>query len=175
VATSTNKKGMTPAQKKGAIKDATLIAGLVLTPLYKQPQMVQGLVKVVQGAGQAGPAPALAHAIFALISKARNMLIQQKLPVDPRAWLAPGGAIDKIIIDIGGLLSSVLGPQFLDKTFGQNVKKEIIKIMHQEKSAAIASAQPQDDESAEPAPDDEAAEGEAGPPQAGGLIAGGMQ
>jgi hypothetical protein len=174
VATST-KKGLTPSQKKGAVKDATLIAGLVLTPLYKNPQMIQGLVKVVQGAGQAGPAPAIAHAIFALISKARNMLIQQKLPVDPRAWLAPGGAIDKIIMDIGGLLQSILGPQFLDKTLGQNIKREVIKIMQQEKAHAIASAQQPDDESAESAPDDETAEGDSGPPQAGGLLAGGMQ
>jgi hypothetical protein len=171
VATSTKHK-MHPDAKKMAAKDATLIAGLVLTPLYKNPQMIQGLVKVVQGAGEGGPAPPLAHAIFAMISGARNRLIKENLPIDPRAWLAPGGAIDKIIMDIGGLLQSVVGPQFVDKTFGQNVKRELIKIMKQEKDAATSQNQDQ-----EPDPNDpnEAAEGEpqGQPPQ--GLLMGGMQ
>ncbi|HEX2614721.1 MAG TPA: hypothetical protein VHL10_04460, partial [Nitrososphaera sp.] len=68
-------------------QDAELLAGMVLTPIYKNPEQgVAALNKVMQGAND--PAAGLAHAIFGMMSQARNMVKKADLPINPKAWLA---------------------------------------------------------------------------------------
>lgn len=151
------------AEKKAVANDAELAAGLVLTPIYKDPQKgVGGLVRVMQGAND--PAGALAHSIFGLMSQARNAAVKNGIKIDPRAWTANGGALDKVIIDLGGLLASTAGPEFVDKKFGQNVKRNVLSIMAEEKAhtAAAMGAGPSG-----PMPPDAGGIPMAGPPGAG--------
>jgi hypothetical protein len=121
--------------KKKAASDAELMAGMVLTPIYRDPQRgVQGLVKVVQSSHD--PAQGFAHAIFAMMSQARNAIMKSGMPVNGKAWTADGGALDKVIIDLSGLLASTAGPQFVDKKFMLNTKQDVLDIMKQEVAQA---------------------------------------
>lgn len=154
--------------KKSIASDAELLAGLVLTPLYKNPDGISNLSKMVSKSQD--PADALAHGLFMLMSKVRNTVAQQKLPIDNRAWLANGGAVDKVIIDVGGLLASTAGPQFVDKEFGKNVKMDIMKIMHQEEKSAGGKGDPNHPDN-QPVPEEAMPQGapapdptQAGPP-----------
>jgi hypothetical protein len=117
--------------KRKAASDAELMAGMVLTPIYRDPRKgVDGLVRVVQGSHD--PSQGFAHAIFMMMSQARNAIAKNGLPVDGRAWTANGGALDKVIIDLSGLLASTAGPQFVDKKFMLNTKRNVLDIMKQE-------------------------------------------
>jgi hypothetical protein len=130
--------------KKKAASDAELMAGMVLTPIYRDPQRgVQGLVRVVKGSND--PSQGFAHAVFAMMSQARNALTKSGLPVNGKAWTADGGALDKVIIDLSGLLASTAGPQFLDKKFMLNTKRNVLDIMKQEVAHAKGQLMQQDD------------------------------
>lgn len=152
MATSTKRN----ADKKAIHSDAQLLAGMVLTPLYKNPNGIQNLTKMVTSSQD--PADALAHGLFVLMSQARNAAVKSKLPISNKAWLANGGAVDKVIIDVGGLLASTAGPQFVDKKFGMNVKADLIKIMHDEERSAGGKGDPNHPDNQmpeeQPTPDD---------------------
>jgi len=162
VATSTKNKNI---DKKAVHSDAELLAGMVLTPLYKNPNGIQSLTKMVTSSQD--PADALAHSLFILMSQARNAAMKSKLPISNKAWLANGGAVDKVIIDVGGLLASTAGPQFVDKKFGMNVKADLIKIMHDEEVSAGGKGDPSHPDN-QPQEDDEMPAGgdENAPPMA---------
>lgn len=158
--------------KKAVANDASLLAGMVLTPLYKNPQMVDQLVKVMASAND--PPNALAHSLFSMISQARNAIMQAKIPVSGKAWLADGGAIDKVIIDVGGLLASNGAHQFVDKRFGIQTKQDLIKIMHQEETSAGGQGDPnqqEPDQDQNGGPSDGDADNQDGQPDQGGLAA----
>lgn len=122
--------------KKGVQSDAELAAGMVLAPIYTQKGGIEKMLKVVTSAND--PADALAHALFALFSQARNALLQNGIKVDNKAWLAKGGAVDIVIKDVLGIIASTVGKQLSSSAFARDTKNDLVKIMKSEMDTAKA-------------------------------------
>lgn len=142
--------------------DTKLVVGMVLGSMFHE-DGIQQIVQMVQQAGNDAPAAA-AHAIYVGIAQARHALEQQGMPVDDKVWVMKGGVLNQLVVEVGKILASTLGPQFASGQFMNAVTQAVIQIMKQQEAGAG------DDESSE-APDDETSE----QPQ-GGLVApqGGM-
>ena len=135
--------------------DTKLVVGMVLGSMFHD-NGVQQIIQMVQQAGNDAPAAA-AHAIYVGLAQARHALEQQGIPVDSKIWVMDGGVLNQLVIEIGKILASSLGPQFASKQFLAATAQAVLQIMQQQESGN----QPQPD---------------AAPAQAGGLAApqGGM-
>lgn len=121
--------------------DSQLAAGMVLAPLYTHKGGIESMLKTVTTSGD--PADALAHLLFTLFSNARNALLKNGIPIDNRAWLAKGGAVDVVIKDVLGIIASTAGTQLASSAFARDVKADLVKIMKQEMSGARQADKPQ--------------------------------
>lgn len=121
--------------------DTQVAAGMVTAGLISD-EGIQAMQQVLQGAND--PAQAIAHVIFMAMSKVREKLIQNKIPVDPKVWIAGGGVLDRVIFEVMGVLFAVM--QFKDASnsqFVHSVKEAVLDLMQDEQDS-MESGQPQE-------------------------------
>jgi len=156
---SQNKFARPQAGASGSIMetDVKLVVGMVMGSLFHG-NGIQQIVQMVQKAGQNAP-QAVAHAILTGVVQARHMLEQNNMPVDNKVWVAPGGVVQQLVVEVCKILASTLGQQFLSKDFMSATSQTIIQAMQQQDKSQQAA--PTDEaEPMEESPEAEAQEGQ---------------
>lgn len=115
--------------------DAELGKNLILGSIFQDGSKIEKLIAVVQHAGPQGP-QALAQALFIDFQHAKQAIIKNQLPIDPRAWSAAGGVIDQVVKDVCQLVASKLGPEYISPKFMIGVKGFLMKALHDDETGS---------------------------------------
>jgi len=121
--------------------DIELAKNLVLAPILHHKEQLDRLAKSMRAAGPRAPL-VLAKALTQDFLHAKKALIKNKLPVDPKAWIAEGGVFDQVIKEVCELLSAKLGQSILDGRFMVAVKGALVKALHADEMASKKSPAP---------------------------------
>lgn len=129
------------AEQNREATDIQVAGSLVVAGLLSD-EGLQALQGVLQGASN--PAAAVANAVYMALSKVREKLDSQGMPIEDKLWMANGGVLDRVLFEICGALKAIFGfqeaasPQFVN-----SLKQEVVALMQQEETGGSpAAAQP---------------------------------
>lgn len=111
--------------------DVKLVTSMVMNAIFHDKDRMLEFVQKNQN----DPVNAAAHSIFIDMVHARQALAKAHLPVDGKIWIAKGGVLDNVVMQVGGLLASNFGKQFASPDFIKAVKQTIVGLMHEHEAA----------------------------------------
>ena len=110
--------------------DVQIAAGLTTAGLLSDEGL--GAMEQVVG-GASNPAAAIGNAVFMALSKVREKLDQQGIPIDDKLWIANGGVLDRVLFEVCATLKAVLGFEPAgEQGFSGEVKSTVIQLMEDE-------------------------------------------
>jgi len=118
--------------------DVKLVTNLLMNKVFGDKDNILQYIQQNQN----DPVNALAHAIFIEMVHARQALAKAQLPIDGRVWIAKGGVLDNVVMQVAQMLVSAFGKQFGDPKMLQAVKQAIMDLMNQHEQAGGGSGMP---------------------------------
>ena len=131
---------------KSAKADLKLVVNMLMNAVFNDKDR---LLEWVQK-NQNDPVGATAHAIFVDMVHARSALNKAQLPIDGRIWIAKGGVLDNVVMQVAQLLASNFGKQFASPDFIKGVKNALVELMHQHETSAGGRGMPEPEPQGEP-------------------------
>ena len=110
--------------------DTQIAAGLVVTILLSK-EGVAALQQMLQAAKD--PVQVIAHVLYGAIAKVKQQLHARKMKIDERVWIAHGGVLDRVMVEIMMFIGTGLkfqpatNPQFVAQ-----VKQTVLQLMEQD-------------------------------------------
>ena len=117
--------------------DIKLAAGLVVSALLSD-QGVQQMQNLLQGAKN--PVMVVSHMIFMAITQVHHRLEAKGMDLDSRIWMAQGGVLDRVLVEVMTFLATALKWQIAGNgQFVNDVKETIIELMKKDDDTNTAA------------------------------------